>query len=65
MLWRIARANEADDPRVAISALSELGKGDDQPSDLLSKGGTTQIIINTQQLPRGALDGDFTEVIEQ
>ena len=64
MLWRIARANEADDPRVAISALSELGKGDDQPSDLLSKGGTTQIIINTQQLPRGALDGDF-EVIDQ
>jgi hypothetical protein len=65
MLWRIARKNEIEDPRVAISALSELGKYDAAQNDLHVGGGTTQIIINTQQLPRGTLDGEFTEVTDQ
>ena len=64
MLWRIARSNENEDPRVAIQALAELGKADEAAAALPSIGGTTQIIINTAQLPRGALDGEFTEVTE-
>ena len=63
MLWRIARRAETEDPRVAISAVAELNKVEEAQNQVISTGGTTQIVINTQQLPRGALDGEF-ETIE-
>lgn len=61
LLWRIATKNELIDPRVAISAVSELNKMSHQ-GQVLAKGGggpsnVVQIVINNETFPRGALDG--------
>lgn len=60
MLWRIACDNEIENPKVAIAAIAEMNKVDYQKA-CLEKGvtgaGTVEIVINANQLPRGALDG--------
>lgn len=60
MLWRIACENEIENPKVAIAAIAEMNKVDYQKACLekgMTGAGTVEIVINANQLPRGALDG--------
>lgn len=59
MLWRMAQRNEKMDPRVSISAISEINKMNHN-QELLARGHTgdskVEIVINNQALAKGALD---------
>lgn len=64
MLWRIAEANEQDDPRCAISAIAELNKMDNnaQTLEALKQGhgqnsGRIEIVVSSPALARTVLDG--------
>lgn len=58
-LWRIAMNNEDEDPRISISAISEINKMTHQEK-LLESGqagaGKFEIIINSTAFPKGVLD---------
>jgi len=63
MLWRIAEANEQDDPRCAISAIAELNRmhhNDRQLEALLTSGvgsNRIEIVVSSPALARTTLDG--------
>lgn len=59
VLWRIAMKNEEEDPRIAISAITEINKMTHQDR-LLESGqagvGKIEVIINSTAFPKGVLD---------
>lgn len=63
MLWRIAEANEEDDPRCAISAIAEINRmshNERQLQALLTNGAGTnriEIVVQSPALARTTLDG--------
>jgi hypothetical protein len=63
MLWRIAQANELDQPKTAIAAIAELNKVDLAFRDMETSANQQQapiIILNQESLPRTALDGEVS-----
>ncbi|GAG79689.1 unnamed protein product, partial [marine sediment metagenome] len=62
MLWRIALANELDQPKTSIAAIAELNKVDLAFREMET--GASQkapvVIINQEALPRTVLDGNST-----
>lgn len=53
-LWRMAIDNRNTKPKQAIDAISEINKMEDEQKGGI--GGAIQIIINTNDLPKGPLD---------
>jgi hypothetical protein len=61
MLWRIAQANEHDQPKTSIAAIAELNKVDIAFREMETSANRQQapiIIMNQESLPRTALDVD-------
>jgi len=61
MLWRIAKANEHDQPRVTISAIAELNKVEIALKESNASSDQQKapiVVINQELLPRTNLDGD-------
>ncbi len=57
MAWRIATANEHNQPKTALAALETMNKMDAIARDAKNNSsGNVTVIINQQQMPKGALD---------